>query len=122
MNAPIKTDWFDGHVKPTSVGVYEREMPWGDDVFCKWDGENWINAATTIEAAAQCIGISHFQEQPWRGIVPEVDGCVPVEASPDNSCLGCEFIGQHARCYKAVAAADCYREVIIWRPRSEVEE
>ena len=121
----IKTDWFDGTVKPARTGVYERAMPWGDDEFAKWDGKNWINAATTIEAAAQRTGVSHYQERPWRGVVPEVHGCVPVHAPDSKGCQGCAFDGPgvvpNPRCSSAIrAVSSCAIDSIIWRPRSEV--
>lgn len=123
MSAPIKTDWFQGDQKPARPGVYERAMPWGNDEFAKFDGRNWINAATTLEAAAQHTGVSHYQEQPWRGVVPEVLGCIPVEADAENTCLGCYFLDDHVflGCASACRAVNCSEESIIWRPRAEVQ-
>lgn len=116
----IRTDWFDGHEKPARPGVYEREFN-GAVYFVKWNGEHWSETWWTAdEAEHNPFHIGQWQCLRWRGIVPEVHGCVPVEERAPKKCNGCAFWPGSEQCQQSVAAIDCWRESIIWRPRAEV--
>jgi hypothetical protein len=70
---PELSDWIDGSVAPTIVGVYEREYPVTllDEVtraFSLWDGKSWHSYETTADRAALNSHISAFQCAPWRGL------------------------------------------------------
>lgn len=115
----IRTDWFPGDQKPRSVGVYER----GNDsivVYSKWDGAQWLVFKPTPEVAAKQTERSEYQYMPWRGVVPEVLGCIPVEADAEDTCRGCYFLN-NCECAAAWGAVNCSEESIIWRPRAEVQ-
>ena len=122
--APIKTDWFDGSVKPVNVGVYERQWPEGV-LLHKWDGAVWFAGQSTAEEAESCRVESLDSRRPWRGVVPEVHGCVPVHAPNSKGCQRCAFDGPavipNTQCASAIrAVGSCAAQEIIWRPRSEV--
>ena len=67
-------DWVDGSVKPTIVGVYQRDYslpPFvGLDIrYCLWDGRVWRIGYLTISAAAVSKSRSVRQsENKWRGL------------------------------------------------------
>ncbi len=116
----IRTDWFPGTEKPGKPGVYERLYE-GHICFAKWDGEVWGETWWKREQAERnpCIrGL--FQALQWRGIVPEVLGCVPVSQDAAHGCCGCAFEKNLRACEASINAIRCDLERIIWRPRAEV--
>lgn len=124
MNAPIETDWITD-ADPAHPGVYQRKYPDGVPypvLFHKWDGRKWLigHESPELADAETCSSVHHGL--PWRGVVPEVLGCIPVEADAANTCRGCHFLdGRKFRgCASACMAVNCSEESIIWRPRSEV--
>jgi hypothetical protein len=69
---PQLSEWIDGSVKPTIVGVYQRDFSFcgKDDIrFCKWDGDLWLVGYYTVSAAAESSHNSNYQRGiPWRGL------------------------------------------------------
>jgi len=124
MNDLIETDWITD-ADPAQPGVYQRKYPYGcrlPVLFHKWDGRCWLIGHETAEEAERQIYPTIHHGLPWRGIVPEVLGCVPVEADAENTCRGCYFLDDREPrgCASACGAVNCSEESIIWRPRSEV--
>jgi len=121
MSAPIETDWITD-ADPAREGVYQRKHDDGRVLFHRWTGLIWMAGETTAELARKMELSSLFQERrlPWRGIVPEVLGCIPVEADAENTCRGCYFLN-NCECAAACGAVNCSEESIIWRPRAEVQ-
>ena len=115
----IRTDWFPGGQTPGCVGVYERSNG-SIEVYSKWDGAQWLVFKPTPEMAAEQTERSEYQHMPWRGVVPEVRGCVPVAEFQPLTCEGCAFLKLKG-CLDAIDAARCTTERIIWRPRAEVQ-
>lgn len=62
------TPWIPGHIKPTRVGVYERDYGDGSAVYCKWDGLIWYFYGKTKKSAWAEICKSAEQSLPWRGL------------------------------------------------------
>ena len=66
------TGWIDGSVKPTIVGVYQRDYfstrsKVAALAFALWDGTQWHSHGATPDAAACNPTLSAFQHAPWRG-------------------------------------------------------
>lgn len=78
---PKMSDWMDGSVKPTIVGVYERDL-WGPlrklqppgtwwQSFSYWDGSAWRMSRATVASAADSIHVSSEQCRRWRGLAED---------------------------------------------------
>jgi hypothetical protein len=71
---PDVSDWIDGKVKPTIVGVYERQYGPTSVSYCMWDGAHWLFPTDSVATAADAVHInstgttSFKQELPWRGL------------------------------------------------------
>lgn len=73
---PQLSDWIDGSVKPTIVGVYQREFAHAVGLvpshrtqhFSRWDGEQWFQYSDTPHAAMGRRHASEYQSIPWRGL------------------------------------------------------
>ncbi len=71
---PALSDWIDGSVKPTIVGVYQRDYTetqrgstW-QTAYSLFDGVLWHSCDLTVFRAACNASISPFQSIPWRGL------------------------------------------------------
>ena len=78
MSKPKLTPWIDGSVKPTRVGVYERDYAYPRPikrksvvVFCRWDGADWYCCSSTILGAAAEGLASDIDGAPWRGLASD---------------------------------------------------
>jgi hypothetical protein len=74
---PRLSDWIDGSVKPTIVGVYQRRYGSTSVHYCMWNGRYWLfptdNIATAAHAARGNPGSNASFEQalPWRGLAED---------------------------------------------------
>ena len=66
-NGALLTDWIDGSVKPTIVGVYLRRIA-GREYFSEWDGRRWCGAGHTALEASCVRAVSSDQSALWRGL------------------------------------------------------
>jgi len=64
------SDWIDGSIKPTKIGIYERYYD-GDIWCCKWDGQTWFTGVDNVYIAKNEKMISRCQNLPWREIEEE---------------------------------------------------
>lgn len=62
------TPWIPGDVKPERVGVYQRRAGDSLPTFSKWDGQQWLSWACSVDDAAECKEVSEFQDALWRGL------------------------------------------------------
>jgi len=67
---PQLSDWIDGSVKPTIVGVYQRRFePSGWTRYALWDGTQWRASWPSPTAAAQeTCPSGHRTASWWRGL------------------------------------------------------
>ena len=69
---PELSDWIDGSVKPTIVGVYERDFP--HSISCPqpnysyWDGVSWHHESNDVRKALYRRALSFCQNASWRGL------------------------------------------------------
>lgn len=123
--APIETDWITD-ADPAHPGVYKRKYPDGVPypvLFHKWDGRKWLIGHGSPELADAESGASVHHGLPWRGVVPQVSGCVAVEAPAETviACSECAFRFADPSCLGSQLTLACGVEKIIWRPRGEVQ-
>lgn len=68
---PDLTDWIDGSVEPTIVGVYERNFPPTSRIvpaYSLWDGASWHSMHADVQKANRERALSSCQNAPWRGL------------------------------------------------------
>ena len=69
---PELSGWIDGSVKPTIVGVYERDFP--HSISCPqpnyslWDGVSWHEERNDVRNALFRRPLSVCQNAAWRGL------------------------------------------------------
>lgn len=64
-----KTDWFDGKIKPTIEGPYERKLDNGIIRYWYWSGKQWdFGSEISSEGCRPELTPSVHQEIPWRGL------------------------------------------------------
>jgi hypothetical protein len=69
-----KTLWFDPHVIPVRVGVYEKDFEIGIPEYQYWDGKRWhYGDPTPDQTVARYLrdGNRYFTQpkpRPWRGL------------------------------------------------------
>lgn len=78
-----ETPWFDGHIKPGQVGLYQRRTEmlrtrlW---VWAHWNGKFWGLWGVTPERAMELKDTaSEYQHLPWRGLdhkPTQADACI----------------------------------------------
>jgi hypothetical protein len=66
-----ETPWFDGHVKPVRVGLYQRKLSFvgREWVWSWWSGTHWglfsLSPSVAVKAGKHRSGHQHL---PWRGL------------------------------------------------------
>lgn len=73
-----KTRWIDGAVKPTMLGVYQRDYRNAHSdrsegiTFSHWNGEYWgLYGVSEDDAAHWGSHSSLYQSLPWRGLAQD---------------------------------------------------
>lgn len=67
------TQWFDAHIRPQYVGVYQRKYCEGVTSYCYWDGQSWYSWGSLPS-----IAIAWYERKDysfilaeWRGVAVE---------------------------------------------------
>lgn len=65
---PQLSEWIDGSIKPTIVGVYQRHYYMSTKYYCMWTGTRWLCAGGSPMHAARIRAVSGAQDLQWRGL------------------------------------------------------